>query len=404
MSVGTVETTYEFPDEGAPQKGCFCCPSAQARSNFYAGVNRRRKKIFGKKPPKDDGAEVMNAMANEMWPSMVSFSLFRWPCCTPQPPCRFHGKLALVLQLTVPFFLQSTAMLETMKKKTFPMRPYQMNITSGVTGNCPRISNVELLKSVEGEPVEYHCNVHYSSRPELKFKMRGASGNFVSNFLPTVKMSLKAVDFKAKIHVTASVKEKWVSVYFVEPPDLEWDMEVDVGQLDIPLHVEDMMDRRLEKEFAKINKQHPHVVRLAAQVQVTQATTSAAFQGQYMTKKEIKQKKKTGAIKETTTKITIGEFKGEEAKPHKRKSSFMSFAQDPTKRRSWTGATTSRAGAAAKPKVQAAANGEPLPEPKKKSWFGGWGSSKAKAEDKVPLTQKEDEEETKEEPRPLARK
>lgn len=185
-------------------------------------------------PVADDGSEVMNSIAGEMWPSMA------------------------------------TTMLDKMKSQTFPVKPYEMQITSGNIGNCPHIRDVKLVKGEEGQPVQFTCEVHYEGKPELNFSLKGMHGSFASHLLPDVLVELHTISFTAKIHVEVSLKNNYGKFYFLEKPELVWDLEVEVSRLEIPLHIEDMLDNRVEHEFEKINQEHPYEAKFAAEVKVQQ--------------------------------------------------------------------------------------------------------------------------------------
>ena len=232
-------------------------------------------------------------------------------------------------------------MLARMKKKTFPMKPYEMHIVDGRVGRCPTISNVQLLKGVEGEPVQFTCTVHYEGNPEIRCKLRGKQGSFASSLLPSILVELHALSFTADIHMTMSLKDKYAKVYFLAPPVLEWNLDVEVGRFEIPLDVEEMMDSRLEKEFAKINEQNPHIVRMAAQVTVKQTATHSAF-GQSLqgkTKKEMK----AGTAKDFEEKFDV---KGGSD------TAGMEGQGRPAKSKSFMGSFFSKSGEGKEPKVR----------------------------------------------------
>ena len=63
-----------------------------------------------------------------------------------------------------------------------------------------------------------------------------------------------------------SLKSHYCKFYFLEKPDVEWNLDVEVTKLDIPIHVEDMLDTRLEREFEKINENKPYQVNFGVNV------------------------------------------------------------------------------------------------------------------------------------------
>jgi len=240
--------------------------------------------------------------------------------------------------------------------------------------------------------------------------MRGMKGTFTANFLPRVQATIHEIDFTALLHVTMSLKTKKVSVYFLEAPAVEWNIDVEVSKLEIPLHVEDMLDQRLEKEFAKINKDTPHVVSLAATVTVTQTAAHTAF-GQSLqgkTKADMKNK----ATKDFTSTVVIGPGDDPVSPTKRKKSSSWSFD-------SFVGTKVSLTGGSKKPTVkkvvpqpkvagkaagkakkeetgkgddEALLGGSVEPAPKKRGFFGGFFSKK-----KQPVTIAEGDEEDKDE-------
>jgi hypothetical protein len=210
-------------------------------------------------------------------------------------------------------------MLDKAKQDTFPVKPYEMHIVSGEIGNCPHIRDVKLVKGDPGLPVEFTCEVHYSGKPELKFKLKGEPGSFASHLLPDVLVELHTISFTAKIHVESSMKNNYAKFYFIEKPDLVWDLEVEVSHLNIPIHIEDMLDNRVEQEFAKINEEHPHEVKFAAEVKVRQKEWSGKKKKKkFFSGKEAEgEADEDGYLDEQTFKI--GENAEEEEKRTKKK-------------------------------------------------------------------------------------
>jgi len=187
------------------------------------GWSRNGRKFVG-----DDGADVMNAIAAELWPGM------------------------------------SEAILQKFKQQTFRMKPYEMHIVDGRPGECPQMSNVVLIKGEEGQPTRFNCDMTYEGKPDLDFRLRGEKGSFVSHILPTVGVELHWVRFEAQVHVEMSLNRQYVRFFFLEPPKAKWDLDIEVSKLEIPIDVEEMLDDKLEKHFAQFTAEDPYLVRLAS--------------------------------------------------------------------------------------------------------------------------------------------
>ena len=108
--------------------------------------------------------------------------------------------------------------------------------------------------------MQYTCDVHYCGRPELEFALKGANGKFISNFLPSINVDLHWLSIDAQIHVELSLKQHYCKFYFLKRPDVEWNLDIEVTKLQIPINAEDMLDNRLEREFEAINEDKPYEI------------------------------------------------------------------------------------------------------------------------------------------------
>jgi hypothetical protein len=110
------------------------------------------------------------------------------------------------------------------------------------------------------------CNVFYQGRPELEFALKGKKGKFISIFLPSVNVDLHWLEINAQIHVELSMKRHHCKFYFLKRPEVEWNLDVEVTKLDIPIHMEDMLDNRLERELQAINEENPYEINFGVDV------------------------------------------------------------------------------------------------------------------------------------------
>mmetsp|Transcript_555 Transcript_555/g.1202 ORF Transcript_555/g.1202 Transcript_555/m.1202 type:complete len:589 (-) Transcript_555:344-2110(-) len=201
-----------------------CCPSKEKRKSMYNRLPTRQMRGKTKGGGADDAANVMNAIAAELWPTMAG------------------------------------AMLDKIKQDPIAMKPYEMHVVGGDIGFCPTVSNVKIVEVEEGQPVTFTCDVNYECQPELDFQLAAMKNTLSSMFMPDVTIALHWVYFSAKLHIDVSMVDKVCHVYFVEPPDVKWDLDVEVSKLEIPINVEDKLDVRLEKEFGAISQATPKVV------------------------------------------------------------------------------------------------------------------------------------------------
>lgn len=193
------------------------------------------------------GTEVINAILADMWPGL------------------------------------SNSLLAKMRTNPKLIDPYLLQLREGKFRYSPKIQNIKLISTpvshdpdVGGNdqpstPPRFECSILYKGRPDIDFVLTGADGKkapvkkrvagivkrMMRKLVPDILIEINSIDLHARLEVELDMRKKTVVFFFLDRPDVEWDLEFSLTKAHIPLVGEDSLDTILTSVLAGIDRDHP---------------------------------------------------------------------------------------------------------------------------------------------------
>lgn len=196
------------------------------------------------------GTQVINAILADMWPGLSNSLLAKM---------RTHPKF---------------------------VDPYLLQLREGKFRYSPKITNIKLLSApvsqdpdVGGDddrqpsttPPRFECSILYKGRPDIDFVLTGADGKkaplkkkvggivkrLMRKLVPDILIEINSIDLHARLDVELDMRKKTVEFFFLDRPEVDWDLEFSLTKAHIPLVGEDSLDTILTSVLAGIDRDHP---------------------------------------------------------------------------------------------------------------------------------------------------
>ena len=202
------------------------------------------------------GAQVVNAILADMWPSL------------------------------------GDSILTNIRANPVLVDPFVLKIKSGKFRYAPMIEKIELLTpppplppdvpddacqenrsmiSASMPPPRFQCAVAYKGWPGLDIVLTGADAynkhrkvkvvSYVKRWLrrlvPDIFVKIISVDLHAHMEVELDMNRKRIAFFFVERPRVEWNLEFSLTKAQLPMVGENTLDSILTQALGMIDRENP---------------------------------------------------------------------------------------------------------------------------------------------------